>query len=52
MNLKQLKMINVPYWLEIVIYFVMAGLLATIFKFIYELYTLLKKPKEKFYGDE
>lgn len=44
-------MINVPFWLEIAIYIVMGGLAATIIKFIYELYTILKKPKDNFYGD-
>ncbi len=52
MNLKHKKMINVPFWLEITIYFVMAGLWAVVFKCIYELYTIFKKPKEKFYGDK
>jgi hypothetical protein len=45
-------MINLPYWLEIAIYFVMAGLFATILKFSYEIYTILKTPKDKFYGDK
>ena len=34
-------MINVPFWLEIAIYFVIAGLWAVVFKNIYELYKIL-----------
>lgn len=41
MNLKLKQMINVPYWLEIAIYFVMAGLLAVVIKNIFELYKVL-----------
>ena len=41
MNLNHKKMNNIPYWLEITIYFVMAGLCATIVKYIYELYKIL-----------
>lgn len=41
MNLKLKQMINVPFWLEIAIYFVMAGLWAVIFKNIFELYKIL-----------
>ena len=41
MNLNHKKMNNIPYWLEMTIYFVMAGLCATIVKYIYELYKIL-----------
>lgn len=41
MNLKLNQMINVPFWLEIAIYFVMAGLFAVVIKNIFELYKLL-----------
>lgn len=40
-NLKHKKMINVPFWLEIAIYFAMAGLLAVVIKNIFELYKIL-----------
>ena len=42
MNLNHKKMNNIPYWLEIVIYFVMAGLCATVFKFIFQIYKIIK----------
>lgn len=41
MNLKLKQMINLPYWLEIAIYFVMGGLFATILKFIYIIYKII-----------
>jgi hypothetical protein len=34
---------NIPYWLEIAIYFVMAGLCATILKYIYEIIKIIRK---------
>lgn len=37
-------MINIPLWLEIIAYFTMVGLFATIIKFLYELYKYIKKP--------
>lgn len=37
-------MIHLPLWLEITAYFTMVGLFATIIKFLYELYNILKKP--------
>lgn len=43
MNLNHKKMNNIPYWLEIAIYFVMAGLCATILKYIYEIIKIIRK---------